>query len=308
MTRVAALDCGTNTLRLLVADLDAERGVATELDRRTTIVRLGQDVDKSGVFADEALARTFKTLDDYAAIITRQRVDRTRFVATSAARDVRNRDAFVDGVRRRIGVDPDIVSGDEEARLSYDGATRQLVGRADVALPVLVLDIGGGSTELVMREESAGEVRGVSTNVGSVRITERHLRDDPPTPAQIAAAVADVNAALDTVDLPLRSVGSLVGVAGSITTMGAMVLDLAGYDRDRLNLARLVRADVERAIARVVAMTVEQRRALPFMEPKRADVIGAGAIILGCVMDRIAPSELIVSEQDILDGIAWSMA
>lgn len=308
MTRVAALDCGTNTLRLLVADIDAASGSEVALDRRTTIVRLGQDVDRTGAFTQEALARTFATLDEYCDVVARSDVDAVRFVATSAARDVKNRDAFLSGVRARVGVDAEIISGDEEARLAYDGATRQLTARPEVVQPVLVLDIGGGSTELVMREEGSGAVRGVSLDVGSVRLTERHLHGDPPTSAQIASAVGDVETALDTVELQLGSVRSLVGVAGSITTMGAMVLDLDDFDRDRVNLARLRTVDVRAAVRSVLAMSVAERRALPFMHPLRADVIGAGALVLGCVVDRLGLPDVIVSSNDILDGIAWSIA
>ena len=308
MSRVAALDCGTNTLRLLVADLDVDSREATYLDRRSTIVRLGQDVDRTGVFADAALVRTFATLDDYQDIIERHHVNRVRFVATSAARDVKNRESFLQGVRDRVGVEPEIISGEEEARLTYDGATRQLANRQDVARPVLVLDIGGGSTELVMEEHPGSGLLGVSVDVGSVRITERRLHSDPPLDDEVAEAILDVRAALDTVDLPLTSAGSLVGVAGTVTTLGAMVLDLEQYDRERVNLARLPAPVLERAIGHILAMTVEQRRALPFMHPDRADVIGAGAIILRCVVERVGLPEVIVSARDILDGIAWSMA
>lgn len=307
MRRVAALDCGTNTLRLLVADLEVEAGEATYLDRRSTIVRLGQGVDRTGGFAAEALLRTFATLDDYVAIVEQHRPDAVRFVATSAARDASNRAVFVDGVRARLGVEPEIISGDEEARLAYDGATRQLIGRPDVARPPLVLDIGGGSTELVLGSEPAGAVHGVSLDVGSVRLTERHLRTDPPTASEVARAVDDVSAALESVRLPLASAGSLIGVAGSVTTMGAMVLGLPTYDREQVNLARLASTDVLRAIDRVVAMSLEERRALPFMHPDRADVIGAGALILGCVVERVGLAHLVVSARDILDGLAWSM-
>ncbi len=307
MRRVAALDCGTNTLRLLVADLDPQAGAAHVLDRRSTIVRLGQDVDRTGVFAAAALARTFATLDEYVSLVERHRVDSVRFVATSAARDVQNRDLFVSGVRDRLGIDPDIISGDEEARLAYDGATRQLTGVTEVRRPWLVLDIGGGSTELVLGSEVGDEISGVSLDVGSVRITERHLHGDPPTAGEVAAAVADVDAALDSVQVRLASARSLIGVAGSVTTMGAMVLDLDQYDRERVNLARLPSADVGRAVGRVVAMSIEERRALRFMHPDRADVIGAGALILRCVVERVGLASLVVSARDILDGIAWSM-
>lgn len=308
MRRVAALDCGTNTLRLLVAELDAESGGLTYVDRRSTIVRLGQGVDRTGVFAAEALRRTFTTLDDYVCAIERHGVDAVRFVATSAARDVANRGVFVDGVRDRVGVEPEIISGDEEARLAYDGATRQLIGRPDIPRPLLVLDIGGGSTELVLGAGPESAIDGVSLDVGSVRLTERHLHSDPPTAAEAARVVADVVAALDSVRLPLTSAGSLIGVAGSATTMGAMVLGLETYDRERVNLARLARADVLSSVEQVVAMTIDERRALPFMHPDRADVIGAGALILGCVVERVGLSEFVVSARDILDGIAWTMA
>lgn len=308
MTRVAALDCGTNTIRLLVADVDTASGEATVHDRRSTIVRLGQDVDRTGAFASAALQRTFTALDEYRDVIAGYSVDAVRFVATSAARDVSNREAFVAGVRERLGVEADIISGDEEAQLAYDGATRQLSAHPDVAHPVVVLDIGGGSTELVMRAPGDDVVSGVSMDVGSVRLTERHLHSDPPTRREVEAAIADVEAALDTVRLPLDSVGSLVGVAGSITTMGAMVLDLATFDRDRLNLARLATSDVLAAVDRIVAMSVAERRSLAFMHPGRADVIAAGALVLGCVVRRLDVAQLIVSTQDILDGIAWSMA
>lgn len=308
MKRVAALDCGTNTLRLLVADLDVETGEMTYVDRRSTIVRLGQDVDRTGVFAAEALMRTFSTLDDYVSAIERLSVDSVRFVATSAARDVANREDFVGGIRDRVGVEPEIISGDEEARLAYDGATRQLTGRPDIPRPPLVLDIGGGSTELVLGAGPQSAIEGVSLDVGSVRLTERHLHSDPPTADETARVVADVVAALDSVRLPLTSARSLIGVAGSATTMGAMVLGLETLDRERVNLARLARADVLRGVERVVAMTIEERRALPFMHPDRADVIGAGALILGCVVERVGLKEFVVSARDILDGIAWSMA
>lgn len=308
MRRVAALDCGTNTLRLLVADLDPQAGTTHVLDRRTTIVRLGQDVDRTGVFAAAALARTFATLDEYVSLVERHHVDAVRFVATSAARDVQNRELFVAGVHDRLGIDPEIISGDEEARLAYDGATRQLTGRSEMRRPWLVLDIGGGSTELVLGSEVGQQISGVSLDVGSVRITERHLHGDPPTANEVAAAVADVGAALDSVPVPLARAQTLIGVAGSVTTMGAMVLDLDHYDRERVNLARLASADVTRAVDRVVAMSVGERRELPFMHPDRADVIGAGALILQCVVDRVGLPELVVSARDILDGIAWSMA
>jgi exopolyphosphatase / guanosine-5'-triphosphate,3'-diphosphate pyrophosphatase len=306
--RVAAVDCGTNTLRLLIADLDVEAGESQLLERRSTIVRLGQDVDRTGVFAAAALERTFATLDEYVATIREHDVDAVRFVATSAARDAQNRDAFITGVRHRVGVEPEIISGRAEAQLAYDGATRQFANRPDVVQPLLVLDIGGGSTELVLGNGIDGGVRGVSLDVGSVRITERYLHADPPTADEVGAALDAIGTALHTVDLPLTSAGSLIGVAGTVTTMGAMVLGLDSYDRVRVDLARLPRAELAAAIERVVAMTVAERRALPFMAPGRADVIAAGALILGSVAELVGLPEVIVSIHDILDGIAWTLA
>jgi len=306
--RVAAVDCGTNSLRLLVADLDAESGEAVEVERRTTIVRLGQDVDRTGVLAAAALRRTFAALDGYAAIIASLEVAATRVVATSAARDAANREVFLTGARTRLGVPPDIVSGDEEARLSYDGATRGLRPGDDLATPLLVLDIGGGSTEFVMRPEAVGDVMGRSLGIGSVRLTERHLRDDPPTQQQRDAAVTDIDAALDTLELPLAEVNTLVGVAGTTLTMAAMVLDLPAYDRNAVHLARIDTAGLLRAVDAIVAMSVAERRDLAFMHPDRADVIGAGALVLGCVVRRLGLDTLVPSSHDILDAIAWSLA
>jgi exopolyphosphatase/guanosine-5'-triphosphate,3'-diphosphate pyrophosphatase len=308
VTRVAAVDCGTNSLRLLVADLDVVTGQAEVIDRRTTIVRLGQGVDRTGTFAPEALQRTFATIDEYATVIHNKDATAVRFVATSAARDVANRDAFLDGVRTRLGIDAEIITGAEEAALSYDGATRELARAGDAEPPVLVLDIGGGSTELVIQRSEDHPIQGVSLDVGSVRLTERHLTADPPTPAQVVAVQRDVDNALAGLEVPVDVAKTLVGVGGTVTTMGAMVLGLDAYDRDRVNGSRFSRSDVRAAVDEIVAMTVAQRRSLPFMHPDRADVIGAGALVLGCVVDRVGLPELRVSSHDILDGIAWSIA
>lgn len=305
--RVAAIDCGTNSLRLLVADLDAATGASVEVERRTTIVRLGQGVDRTGVFAAEALQRTFATLADYATVIASLDVARVRMVATSAARDATNREVFLTGARDRVGVSAEIVSGDEEARLSYDGATRGLAAGDDLAPPLLVLDIGGGSTEFVMCPEAEADVLGRSLDIGSVRLTERHLRHDPPTRHQVEAAVADTEAALDSLDLPLAKVRTLVGVAGSTLTMAAMVLDLPAYDRDAVHLARIDASQLLQAVDEIIAMSVAERRALAFLHPDRADVIGAGALVLGRVVRRLGIDTLVPSSHDILDGIAWSL-
>ncbi len=318
--RVAALDCGTNSLRLLVADLEPALGRAVEVERRTTIVRLGQDVDRTGVFAETALQRTFVTLEEYATVIAALEVSATRMVATSAARDVANRDVFVSGVRDRLGVAPDVISGDEEALLSYDGATRGLSELPWVEEPVVVLDIGGGSTEFVVaadggnggyrgqgRSRDGVGVRGQSLDIGSVRMSERHLHSDPPSRREVAALVADVDAALGRLEERFVRPGTLVGVAGTITTMVAMSLGLARYDRDRIHHARVPAASLLTAIDKIVAMTVAERAALGFMAPGRADVIAGGALVLGQVVRHTRAQSLVASEHDILDGIAWSL-
>lgn len=306
MTRVAAVDCGTNSIRLLVADLDPDTGTLGEIDRRMEIVRLGEGVDRTGRLAPAALARTFAACDTYADVIRRAGAERVRFVATSASRDVDNRDEFVAGVRDRLGVDPEVVTGDEEAALSFAGATRELLA-TDTPQPFLVVDIGGGSTELVLGGTSVEAAR--SVDVGCVRMTERHLHDDPPSPAQVAAARADVEAAVDLAGqtVPLDKTRTLVGLAGSVTTVAAMALDLPTYDRDRIHHAYLSAADVHRVADALLAMSHDQREALPFMHPGRVDVIGAGALVLAIVMERVPVDSVLVSEHDILDGIAWSL-
>ena len=307
--RVAAIDCGTNSIRLLVADLDPETGAETELERRMEIVRLGQGVDATGRLADEALARTFAACEAYAAVIKDLGATEVRFVATSATRDASNRADFVAGVRARLGVEPQVISGDEEANLSFRGATQALADDgAAHDTPYLVIDIGGGSTEFVLGTESVIAAR--SVDVGCVRMTERHLKDDPPTLAQITAAKRDIDAAIDlaaqTVDLAKAK--TLVGLAGSVTTVAAVALGLEQYDRDRVHLARLSADSVRQTAADLLAMSHEQRAALTVIHPGRVDVIGAGALVLAQIVDRLGLPEVIVSEHDILDGIALSIA
>jgi len=307
--RVAAIDCGTNSIRLLVADLDPETGAESELDRRMEIVRLGQGVDATGRLADEALARTFAACEAYAAIIKEHGATEVRFVATSATRDASNRAEFVAGVRARLGVEPQVISGDEEANLSFRGATQALADDgAEHDTPYLVIDIGGGSTEFVLGTDSVIAAR--SVDVGCVRMTERHLKDDPPTLAQITAAKRDIDAAIDlaaqTVDLAKAK--TLVGLAGSVTTVAAVALGLERYDRDKVHLARLSAEAVRQTAADLLAMSREQRAALTVIHPGRVDVIGAGALVLAQIVDRLGLPEVIVSEHDILDGIALSIA
>ena len=301
--RVGAVDCGTNSIRLLVADVDGDR--KTDVHREMRVVRLGQGVDRTGELAPEALERTRLALVDYAATCRDLGAQRVRMVATSATRDARNRDAFTALVVDVLGVPPEVVSGDEEAALSFDGATR---GLDPAAGPFLVMDIGGGSTELVLG--SASPDAALSVDVGCVRLTERHLADDPPTAAQVAAATADVDAALVLVRaaVPVERARTAVGLAGSVTTVAAMALELEAYDAERIHLSRICAADVADVAARLLAMTRAERAALPVMHPGRVDVIGAGALVLATLVDRLGLQEVVVSEADILDGIAWSVA
>ena len=306
-TRVAAIDCGTNTIKLLVADLDPESGTAVEVVREMRMVRLGQGVDRSGRLSPAALERVFAAIDDYAALIDEHDVAHTRFCATSAARDADNAEEFSTGVRERLGVEPEVLPGEEEARLSYDGATRGLGPALAGDPPYLVLDIGGGSTELILGDESGEVIAAQSLDIGSVRLTERHLADDPPTKEQVEAAVRDIEEALDGCDVDPSRAGAVIGVAGTVTTTAAAVLDLAVYDRVLLHHVVVATAGVQAKVSQLLSMSIEQRRALGFMHPGRADVIGAGALILDRVLRRTPVASMLVSESDILDGIAWSL-
>lgn len=308
MTRVAAVDCGTNSLRLLVADLDVASGRSEQLERRTRIVRLGQGVDQTGCFAASALERTFAVVEEYAGLVAAHDVEAVRFVATSAARDVENRQAFLDGVHDRLAVIPDVIGGDEEARLTFRGATRELGGLDWIERPMLVVDIGGGSTEFVTRYGDSGPITGQSVDIGSVRLTERHLHADPPTAAQVQAVTGEIDRGLDSLRFDLDTPGTVIGVAGTVTTMAAMVLQLPRYDREIVDKARLPAARLLGCIDAVVHMSVAERRGLPFMHPDRADVIGAGALVLAGVVRRTGCAEVVSSTNDILDGIAWSLA
>ena len=296
--RVAAIDCGTNTIKLLVLDEDG-----ADLEREMRIVRLGQDVDRTGRLAEEALERTFAAVEEYAALVARHGVDRIRFCATSATRDAANAEEFAAGVRARLGVAPEVVSGDEEAALAWAGATRGLPGLAG---PVVVLDIGGGSTELVLGSGATPDAAH-SMDIGSVRMTERHLRSDPPSADEVAACVADVESALDACPVDPGAAVTLVGVAGTVTTLAAGVIGLTAYDRNVTHGARLPVAQVHALCDRLVGSTAAERAEMAWLHPGRADVIAAGALVLSRVLARSRVSELVVSEADILDGIAWRL-
>jgi len=313
VTRVAAIDCGTNTIRLLVADI--EGGTLVDIERDAVVVRLGRGVDRTGQFDPEALARTLAQTREFAARCDDLGVEAVRFVATSATRDARNRDEFFDGVRAALGVDVHVITGDEEAVLSYRGATAA-VGATHRG-PFLIVDLGGGSTELALGN---GELRaGHSMDVGSVRLSERHLRTDPPTDDEVEAARADIDAALDAAMkvVPIGETATLVGLAGTITTITAHVLGLERYDRGRIDGAELPVDAVLAACDDVLHRSQAERAALGFMHPGRVDVIGAGALVWHEVVARVRDAvagdgrelaTVVTSEHDILDGIAWSIA
>ncbi|MFD4760801.1 exopolyphosphatase [Streptomyces sp. NPDC058439] len=313
MTRVAAIDCGTNSIRLLVADADPSTGELVELDRRMEIVRLGQGVDRTGRLAPEALERTFAACRQYAEVIEEHGARKIRFVATSASRDAENRDEFVRGVLDILGVEPEVISGDEEAEFSFIGATKELMGRDHFEKPYLVVDIGGGSTEFVVGDDHVRAAR--SVDIGCVRMTERHLVhdgvvSDPPTPEEIAAIRADIDAALDLAEesVPLTGAATLVGLAGTVTTVAAIALGLDAYDSEAIHHSRISLDQVQEITGRLLASTHAERAAIGAMHPGRVDVITSGALILLAVMKRTGAREVVVSEHDILDGIGWSVA
>jgi len=300
--RVAAIDCGTNSIRLLVSDIVGED--KTDLVRDMRIVRLGQDVDKTGHLADEAIARTLAATREFAALITTLGVDSVRFCATSAARDADNAEEFSEAIEGIIGVRPVVLTGEEEAQASFLGAAGDLpVART------LVVDIGGGSTELIVGTGDDVEWS-VSLDIGSVRMTERYLKSDPPTVAEVSDCIAYLDTVLDKVLAEIAPIDTFVGVAGTVTTVAAHTLKLASYDSDAIHHAELKLGDVSRACISLARMRVVDRRALPFMHPGRADVIGGGALILDRLIERLPlrTEILLVSECDILDGIAWSIA
>ena len=307
--RVAAVDCGTNSLRLLVADVDPGRAELTDVDRRMEIVRLGQGVDQTGRLAPEALARTAGVLRDYADIIAATAARSVRMVATSATRDASNTAEFTRQVKEILGVAPEVLTGAEEAMLSFTGATAELAAAPEDA-PFLVADIGGGSTEFVLGMPGEPAVQALSVNIGCVRMTERHLHGDPPSRDEVAAATTDIDAALDAVTgaVPVREARTLVGLAGSVTTVAGIAMDLPAYDAARIHHARVSAADVHQVTRSLLAQTRAARAAIGVMHPGRVDVIGGGALILDRIMQRFGFGQVLVSEHDILDGIAWSLA
>jgi exopolyphosphatase/guanosine-5'-triphosphate,3'-diphosphate pyrophosphatase len=320
--RVAAIDCGTNSIRLLIADLNPgilgndghdHASPLTDVTRQMRIVRLGEGVDRTGRLAAAALDRTMTALREYAALIAEAKPAAVRMVATSATRDAANSQEFTDRVLGILGVAPEVITGDEEAWLSFTGATRELAGtplgtEGACPPPYLVTDIGGGSTEFVLGGTD-GVTGARSVNIGCVRLTERHLHGDPPSAAQIEATVRDIDAALGqaAAAVPAEKARTLVGLAGSVTTVAAIALGLEEYDSVRIHHSRISATRVHEIAAGLLAMTRAERAAIPVMHPGRVDVIGAGALILDRIMTRFGFAEVLVSEHDILDGIAWSL-
>jgi exopolyphosphatase/guanosine-5'-triphosphate,3'-diphosphate pyrophosphatase len=301
--RVAAIDCGTNSIRLLIADIDGNN--FREVVRDMEIVRLGQGVDETGQFHPDAIARTLAAVDKFAAEIAKRGVEKIRFCATSATRDATNRHLFVDGVRDRLGIELEVISGDEEAALSFAGAIKDLNPTDG---PFLVVDIGGGSTEFVFGTSTVEAAR--SVNIGCVRMTERHFASDPATAEQIEAARTDIQAAIAQAAevVPITKAKTLVAVAGTATTVTAAALDLPEYDRYAIHLARVSAQQTHDAAAMFATKTRDQRLALGYMHPGRVDVIAAGSLVLSEIMKATGATEFVASESDILDGMAYSLA
>ncbi len=301
--RVAAIDCGTNSLRLLIADVDGYN--FREVHRDMRVVRLGQGVDKNKAFAPEAIERTLAVTAEYAALIRSKGVEKIRFCATSATRDATNRDLFIDGVRDILGIAPEVIPGSEEAALSFLGATKEL---GQELSPFLVVDIGGGSTEFVLGNTDVSAAR--SVNIGCVRMSERHLTAQPPTGQQVAAAIGDIDAAiLDAGShVDFSAAQTLIAVAGTATTVAAAALDLIDYDRYAIHLSRIPAAKVHEVAEMFAAMTRDEIAALGYMHPGRVDVITSGSLVLSRVITLTGAKEFVASESDILDGIAWGLA
>ena len=303
MSRVAAIDCGTNSIRLLIADIT--NGNFKEVLRTMEIVRLGQGVDQNKAFHPDAIDRTLAAVEKFAGLIKSKGVEKVRFCATSATRDASNRELFTDGVKKILGVDVEVIPGEEEARLSFIGATKELSQNDG---PFLVVDIGGGSTEFVFGNESVGSAK--SVNIGCVRMSERHLIDQPPSMAQISQAIIDIDIAIAQAAaiVPISEAKTLVAVAGTATTVAAAALKLEQYDRYLIHLSRIPARSVYQVAGMFQSMDKDQIASLGYMHPGRVDVITSGALILSRIMAATGASEFVASESDILDGIAWSLS
>ena len=303
MSRVAAIDCGTNSIRLLIADIT--NGNFKEVLRTMEIVRLGQGVDQNKAFHPDAIDRTLAAVEKFAALIKSKGVEKVRFCATSATRDASNRELFTDGVKKILGIEVEVIPGEEEARLSFIGATKELFQNDG---PFLVVDIGGGSTEFVFGNESVDSAK--SVNIGCVRMSERHLIDQPPSMAQISQAIIDIDIAIAQAAaiVPISEAKTLVAVAGTATTVAAAALKLEQYDRYLIHLSIISATSVHQVAGMFQSLDKDQIASLGYMHPGRVDVITSGALILSRIMAATGSSEFVASESDILDGIAWSLS
>jgi exopolyphosphatase/guanosine-5'-triphosphate,3'-diphosphate pyrophosphatase len=302
MSQVAVIDCGTNSIRLLIAETSGS--TIKEVIRTMEIVRLGQGVDENKAFHPDAINRTLLAVKSFKEIIDRNNVDKIRFCATSATRDASNRNIFIDGVRDILNIQVEVIPGEEEAALSFTGATYQLDQGSG---PFLVVDIGGGSTEFVYGDKKV--ISAKSVNIGCVRMSERHLTNQPPTMDQIASAIVDIDIAITqaAVSVPINSAKSLIAVAGTATTVAAAALDLSKYDRDLIHLAKISADKVHKVAQMFQSMNKSEISALPYMHEGRVDVITAGSLVLSRVMAATGATEFVASETDILDGMAFSL-
>ena len=302
MSQVAVIDCGTNSIRLLIAEISGS--TFKEVIRTMEIVRLGQGVDENKAFHPDAINRTLSAVKSFKEIIDKNKVDKIRFCATSATRDAMNRNLFIDGVRDILNVQVEVIPGEEEAALSFTGATYQLDQGSG---PFLVVDIGGGSTEFVYGDKKV--ISAKSVNIGCVRMSERHLTNQPPTMDQIASAIVDIDIAITqaAVSVPINSAKSLIAVAGTATTVAAAALDLSKYDRDLIHLSKISADKVHKVAQMFQSMNKSEISALPYMHEGRVDVITAGSLVLSRVMAATGAAEFVASESDILDGMAFSL-
>ena len=302
MSQVAVIDCGTNSIRLLIAETSGS--TIKELIRTMEIVRLGQGVDENKAFHPDAINRTLLAVKSFKEIIDKNKVDKIRFCATSATRDATNRNLFIDGVRDILNVQVEVIPGEEEAALSFRGATYQLNQDSG---PFLVVDIGGGSTEFVYGDEKV--ISAKSVNIGCVRMSERHLLSQPPTMDQIARAIVDIDIAITqaAVSVPINSAKILIAVAGTATTVAAAALNLSKYDRDAIHLSKISADKVHKVAQMFQSMNKSEILALPYMHEGRVDVITAGSLVLSRVMAATGAVEFVASESDILDGMAFSL-
>ena len=302
MSQVAVIDCGTNSIRLLIAETSGS--TIKELIRTMEIVRLGQGVDENKAFHPDAINRTLLAVKSFKEIIDKNKVDKIRFCATSATRDATNRNLFIDGVRDILNVQVEVIPGEEEAALSFRGATYQLNQDSG---PFLVVDIGGGSTEFVYGDEKV--ISAKSVNIGCVRMSERHLLSQPPTMDQIARAIVDIDIAITqaAVSVPINSAKILIAVAGTATTVAAAALNLSKYDRDAIHLSKISADKVHKVAQMFQSMNKSEISALPYMHEGRVDVITAGSLVLSRVMAATGAVEFVASESDILDGMAFSL-